>query len=173
MRMVFPNSTGRLLDEISTDVNAFFEAVMKENSDEKVDYAPLMDFEDRSDSYELSLDLPGVDPNDIHVDIEEDHVIIHGERHSPAQDDQNHRRRVERRFGAFRRVLRLPKQVDRDGVAANYEQGVLTVTVPKAAKNSRRIVVAHGAGSAPTPAANSDATSQQPSGHATDSPTAE
>ena len=142
MRMVIPNSTGRLLDEISTDVNAFFETMMKDHA-EKSDFVPLMDFEDQNEAYVLALDLPGVDHNDIEVDVEEDHVIIHGQRHRPG-GEEGQRRRVERSFGAFRRVLRLPKQIDRDSVTAKFENGVLTVALPKAVKNKRRVVISHG-----------------------------
>jgi HSP20 family protein len=144
MRMVFPNTPGRLLDELSTDVNAFFESILGEDAPHKSDYAPPLDFEDRADAYELSIDLPGVDPNEIHVDVEDGHVAIQGTRSYRKEASPEVRRRVERSFGAFRRAIRLPKLVNKDDIVAKYEHGVLTVTLPKAAKRSHRVVVSHG-----------------------------
>ena len=141
MRMVFPNTTGRLLDEISTDVNAFFESILGEESPNKVDFSPPMDFEDRADAYEFSLDLPGVDPEAIHVDIEDDQVAVHGTRLRNHEQKSETRCRVERPFGSFRRVVRLPKLVDKDAIVAKCEHGVLTVTLPKAVTSARRVPV--------------------------------
>ena len=143
MRMVFPNTPGRLLDELSTDVNAFFESILGEEGPSKSDFSPLIDFEDRDGVYELSIDLPGVEPDQIHVDVEDDYVAIHGTRAPKAEPTPESRRRIERTFGSFRRVVRLPKLVDKDAIEAKYEHGVLTVTLPKAAKSARRVVVEH------------------------------
>ena len=143
MRMVFPSTSGRWLDELSTDMNAFFESILGEQSPTKSDFSPSMDFEDRAGAYELSIDLPGVEPDQIHVDVEDDSVAIHGAREPKAAPNADGRYHIERTFGSFRRVVRLPKLVDKDAIVAKYEHGVLTVTLPKAAKSARRVVVAH------------------------------
>ncbi|MFK8112660.1 MAG: Hsp20/alpha crystallin family protein [Rubripirellula sp.] len=154
MRMVIPHTTGRLLDELSSDVNAFFESILgEEDSQAKHSFAPRLDFEDRDDSYELAIDLPGMKPEDIHVDVEDDHVAIHGIRHdaqAAAKSDVAGKapsnRRVERVYGEFRRTVQLPKAVNKDAVVASYEHGVLTVKLPKVAKEgSRRVNVTPGA----------------------------
>ena len=141
MRMVFPNTPSRLLDELSCDVNSLFESIMRDEGSPKADFSPAMDFEDRSDAYELTIDLPGIDPELINVDVEDDHVAIHGTREVAGEADPEHRRRIERSFGSFRRAVRLPKPVDKEAIVANYEHGVLTVTLPKAIKASRRVPV--------------------------------
>lgn len=143
MRMVFPNNSSRLLDELSCDLNSFFESIMSDEASPKSDFSPAMDFEDRSDAYELSLDVPGIDPDLIHVDVEDDLVCVHGTRATPSEADPKHRRRIERSYGSFRRAVRLPKPVDKEAIVAKYEHGVLTVTLPKAIKAARRVPVNH------------------------------
>ena len=143
MRMVFPNTSSRLLDELSCDVNSFFESIMGDDSSPKTDFSPAMDFEGRNEAYELSIDLPGIDPDLIHVDVEDEHVCVHGTRPTPREADPKHRRRIERSFGSFRRAVRLPKPVDKESIVAKYEHGVLTVTLPKAVKAARRVPVNH------------------------------
>ena len=142
MRMVFPHSTGRLLDELSSDFNSFFDSILNdEPSNEKVGFSPRMDFEELDDSYRFAMDVPGVDPDEIHVDMEDNHVVVHGTRHPTWEESTEGHRRSERLFGTFKRTLRLPKLVDKDGIKADYSHGVLTVTIPKAEKQTRRITV--------------------------------
>lgn len=150
MRMVFPNGTSRLLDELSTDFNTFFESIMGEDTTtEKVGYTPRMDFEELEDHFRFAIDVPGVAPEDIHVDVEDDHVAVHGTRHQVWDDSSNGRRRTERVFGDFKRLVRLPSGIDKDSVAADYAHGVLTVTIPKSKKESRRVTISN-ADSIPT-----------------------
>lgn len=144
MRMVIPHGTGRLLNDLSSDMNALFESVLGEDSPKTPpEIVPLMDVEERADAYVLVIDLPGVQPDDIHVDLDDGRVSIHGVRKpSDPLPDGEGKRRVERSFGEFRRVFRLPKAIDQDAIVAHHELGVLTVTLPKAVKNaSRRIKV--------------------------------
>lgn len=151
MRMVFPTATGRLINDLATDMNTFVESVLgEEGSGKAPNYSPLMDIEETSEGYEFAFDLPGVKPDDIHVDLEEDRLTIHGTRFNAKEE----KRRIERTFGEFRRVLRLPETVDKDRIGADYEHGVLTVTLPKAAKKgATRIVVSQaGQPSAEAPA---------------------
>ena len=146
MRMVIPHSTGRLLDELSSDVNKFFETFLGEDGPiSKADHWPPMDFEERDDAYELAIDLPGMKSEDIHIDVENDHVSVHGTRHQLTQEHDERKRRIERSYGDFRRVIRLPKAFDKESVTASYEDGVLTVTLPKVAKDGpRRVEISHG-----------------------------
>jgi HSP20 family protein len=151
MRMVIPHSTGRLLNELSSDVNAFFESILGEELASTKQLTPPLDFEDRDDAYELTLDLPGLKADDIHIDVEEDHVLIHGTRQDLRQSGEaasgKPHRKVERLYGEFRRLVRLAKPVDKDAAVAHYENGVLSVTLPKLVKSgSRRIVVTPNAG---------------------------
>ena len=76
------------------------------------------------------LDLPGVNPaEDVTVEVEGRKLVVRGERKDQRPEESEGRRISEVRFGAFRRVVTLPKSVDGDAVTAAYDAGVLTVTV--------------------------------------------
>ncbi|MFE5339944.1 Hsp20/alpha crystallin family protein [Isoptericola sp. NPDC056578] len=76
------------------------------------------------------LDLPGVNPaDDVTVEVEGRKLVVRGERKDQRSEESEGRRISEVRFGAFRRVVTLPKAVDGDAVTASYDAGVLTVTV--------------------------------------------
>ncbi|MDO8147530.1 Hsp20/alpha crystallin family protein [Isoptericola sp. b515] len=76
------------------------------------------------------LDLPGIDPaEDVTVEIEGRKLVVHGERKDQRGEESEGRRVSEVRFGAFRRVVTLPKAVEADAVTASYDAGVLAVTV--------------------------------------------
>jgi HSP20 family protein len=144
--MVFPPATGRLINDLATDMNAFVESILSDDpSQASSGFSPAMDIEESDDGYEFALDLPGVKVDDIHVDVDEDRVTIHGVRHDARDKSTAGKRRVERNFGEFRRVVQLPKAVDRENIVAEYEDGVLWVKLPKAVKaGARRVVVSRG-----------------------------
>ncbi|MFD6136010.1 Hsp20/alpha crystallin family protein [Isoptericola sp. NPDC060257] len=76
------------------------------------------------------LDLPGVNPaEDVTVEVEGRKLVVRGERKDQRPEESEGRRISEVRFGAFRRVVTLPRAVDGDAVTASYDAGVLTVTV--------------------------------------------
>uniref|UniRef100_A0A0E0NBR6 SHSP domain-containing protein n=1 Tax=Oryza rufipogon TaxID=4529 RepID=A0A0E0NBR6_ORYRU len=82
----------------------------------------------------LAVDMPGVAPADVRVEVEDGNVLaISGERRRPAGDDGEGVKylRMERRMGKFMRKFPLPESADIDGVRAEYKDGVLTVTVNK------------------------------------------
>ena len=155
MRMVFPNPAARSFSDLATDVGALVESIFHESNEQPSSqrYTPQMDVEETDESFILSLDLPGVSPDDVHVDIEEHQVTIHGKRLAPETDESKKtRRRIERAYGDFRRVVKLPKNVEEEGISAGYDRGVLTVTLPKAKKlGSRRVEVSIGGESSDDP----------------------
>lgn len=97
-------------------------------------WSPALDVEERDDSYLVHLEVPGVKPEDIEVTMEEGMLTVSGERKFYDDRDEEGFRRVERRFGRFHRALRLPSPVAADKVEASYSDGILEITVPKAAE---------------------------------------
>ena len=94
-------------------------------------YPPVNVF-DASDAFVVKAELPGVKPDQIEINVEDDTLTIRGEREfaEPAKDAAYHRR--ERGEGQFRRVVRMPGRLANEQAKAQYRDGVLTVTVPKA-----------------------------------------
>jgi HSP20 family protein len=86
----------------------------------------------------VRLELPGVDvDNDVHVDVEDGRLVIHGERRDEHSEEENGRTVREVRYGSFRRSFNLPAHVTSDAVSASYHAGVLTVRVPGAYAGSQ------------------------------------
>jgi HSP20 family protein len=94
-------------------------------------WAPALDIAERPDAYLVTVELPGVKPEDLDITLESGVLTVQGERRfqDESQDQQWHR--VERRYGAFRRSITLPSQAQADKVEASFEHGVLHITVPK------------------------------------------
>ena len=97
------------------------------------DWAPKVDFAENKDAYVLKAEIPGIDPKEISVSLENDLLTIKGEKKQEKEEKDEHHYRVERSFGSFARTMRLPGAVDGGKVAAAFKNGVLTVTLPKAA----------------------------------------
>ncbi len=98
---------------------------------------PPVNVFDAGDAYVVKAELPGVTPDKIDIDVEDDSLTLRGERavSEPNREAAYHRR--ERGAGQFRRVVRVPGRLASDEARAEYRDGVLTVRLPKA-KEARR-----------------------------------
>ena len=110
--------------------------------DEIVDWSPAVDVHENADGFVLTADLPGVNPNDINVTMENGLLTIRGSRASEAAVEQKGYRRVERVSGKFLRRFSLPESANAEAVTAKTNHGVLTLTIPKRAEvQPRRIEI--------------------------------
>ncbi|MBK5092748.1 MAG: Hsp20/alpha crystallin family protein [Actinobacteria bacterium] len=94
-------------------------------------WAPAVDIYETEDSLVVEAELPGVDPKNIDVSVDEGVLSLKGERKLEKEVKEENYHRVERAYGMFQRSVRLPSDVDADAIKANYESGVLKVSVPK------------------------------------------
>lgn len=105
-------------------------------------FSPALDVEETEEAFTLHVELPGVDPEHVEVSLEENVLTIAGERRFYDEREAEGFRRIERHFGRFHRAVRLPDRVNAEGVTADYRDGLLTITVPKAEEaKPRRIQV--------------------------------
>lgn len=95
--------------------------------------APAVDVVEKAGAWAITAELPGLDEKAIDVSIAGDVLTLKGEKTETREEDDEGTHVSERRYGSFARSFRLPDGVDRDKVAANFANGVLTVTVPKLA----------------------------------------
>jgi HSP20 family protein len=96
-----------------------------------------LDLAETDHAFELRMDLPAVSGKDIDIRVHVNMVTISGERKEDEKEEKGKKwHRVERRTGKFARTVTLPCNVNEDEVAAHFERGVLSVTLPKA-KNAR------------------------------------
>lgn len=94
-------------------------------------WIPALDVYEREDRLELTLDLPGIDPDAVELTVEDSVLTISGIRESRSDVSEENYRRVERRYGSFARSLMLPPTADAEGIKASFDKGVLTIEVPK------------------------------------------
>ena len=94
-------------------------------------YTPRMNLAEADDHYELTVDLPGVKPEEVEVEYRNGELWISGERRQETEAKEKTFHRIERRYGSFRRVIRLG-DVDPDRIQAKHHDGVLHIELPKA-----------------------------------------
>ena len=105
-------------------------------------WTPAVDIKEEAQRYVITADVPGVEPKDIDITMENGVLTIKGERRSEASTDGNGYKRVERSYGGFYRRFSLPDTADSEGISARSEHGVLEVVIPKKeALQPRRIEV--------------------------------
>ena len=94
-------------------------------------WAPALDISERKDAYLVTVELPGVEADDLDITLEDGLLTIQGERHFAHDSSEQQFHRVERRYGAFRRSITLPAQVQAEQIEASFDNGVLQIVVPK------------------------------------------
>lgn len=115
-------------------------------------YLPAADVVVTDDDVTVVMDVPGLKPDDVTIELRDDVLTVRGERPVPYQtqsSDNGHHpkvwQRIERGFGKFERVLRLPAGLDPDTIGASMSDGVLTLHIPKPeARKPRRIEIGSG-----------------------------
>ena len=120
-------------------------------------WAPALDISERKDAYLVTVELPGVEADDLEITLEDGLLTIQGERQFTAESSEQQFHRVERRYGSFRRSITLPAHVMAEGIQASADNGVLQILVPKMEEaKPKRIQVRPGR--ATIPAASSEDT---------------
>ncbi len=132
-----PNRTVR---DLQREVDSIFDQFFGRGSDDDTStvWAPRTDLSETDDAFRIRLDVPGMTKDDIAINLQNNTLTVSGERSSERQEDGEEYVRVERAFGTFHRTFTLPDAVDPDRVEATYDEGVLTINVPKTEKSTRR-----------------------------------
>jgi HSP20 family protein len=100
-----------------------------------------VDLLERDDEYEVTVDLPGFEPDDVDVDVTEQMLQVAAEYEETEEDAEDNYLTRERRAESIRRSVRLPTAIDPDGATARMQNGVLTVTLPKASGGGTSVEV--------------------------------
>jgi HSP20 family protein len=103
-------------------------------------YAPAMDVRETDEAYIVEADVPGMKKDDVHIEVADNVLTIKGERKDEKEEKDKNYHRVERLFGSFARSVALPAGIDAGKVSAKFDNGVLTVTLPKPEERKPRRV---------------------------------
>ena len=131
--MPFGNGNMAPLEDLAREVDCLVQNIF-DPEDRAQKFTPFANLAETETSYELTLDLPGVDAEDVSVELNDGKLVIAGERKSDTAQSGKTFHRVERRYGKFRRVLSIPNPVNEDKITAEYRDGVLSVVLPKSEK---------------------------------------
>jgi HSP20 family protein len=108
-------------------------------------WTPAVDIFDTKDAIVLKAELPGLSPDDIDIELDDNVLTLKGERRFQEEVEEGRYHRLERAYGTFQRSVTLPQGVQADKVTAEFDLGVLTVRVPKAEEvRPRKVTVAAG-----------------------------
>ncbi len=94
-------------------------------------WAPPVDIYETEEELVVKADLPDVDPKDLDINVENNILTIRGERKFEKKVNEDNYLRVERSYGSFARSFTLANTVNPDAIKAEYQNGVLTLTLPK------------------------------------------
>ena len=129
----------REMTSLQSQVNRLVDSMW---SGRQESWVPAADVFDTAEAVVLKAELPGMNVDDIQIEVDDNVLSIKGERTFEEKVDDERYYRVERRYGSFQRSIALPQGCRTDDIAATYEDGILTVTVPKAeVEKPRRIEV--------------------------------
>lgn len=138
-----------VMRKMSQEMDHFFERMigrplgMPRWAQTRLNWTPQVEVAERDDQVVVCADLPGIRPEDVHIEVRHDKLKIEGERHEERQWQEQEFRRSERLYGHFYREIPLPDGVDPDAAAAQMRDGVLEITVPVVPekKHGRRLDV--------------------------------
>jgi HSP20 family protein len=95
-------------------------------------WVPATDVSEDANSIQITMELAGVNPEDVRISLENNVLTIRGEKRQEDEENDERVHRIERIYGMFERTFVLPNTMDPDRIEAQYENGVLTVSIPKA-----------------------------------------
>jgi len=96
-------------------------------------YRPQIDISGDANSYQISLEVPGLTESDMSLEVKGDVLVIKGQKEESSETKDKHYYRVERSYGSFQRTLALPDDADADEIKANLDKGVLKLEIPRRA----------------------------------------
>jgi HSP20 family protein len=123
-----------LQDEMSLLLGDFFGVDKHAEETRFIRWSPRVDIVEQDGGYELVADLPGLKKEDIKIEIEDNMLTLRGEKKLEEEKKDRNYRLSERYYGEFVRTFALPENVNRDGIVAEFKDGVLTLEIPKTEK---------------------------------------
>jgi HSP20 family protein len=124
------------LSEVQNEVRRLFQELIHQpwgshSVSTATGWQPCCDIAETDAAIIVEVELPGVEYNDVHIEVDGDVLRISGERHATVEHQERQYYRTERSYGHFERRLPLPAAVDREGIRAQFQAGIVIITLPK------------------------------------------
>lgn len=100
---------------------------------------PAVDIAEKEKSFEVTAELPGLDPNNVEVTLRNGNIVISGEKHEQSEESSKDFYVKERQYGSFERAFPIPDDVDTSKIDATFKNGILNVTMPKKAEAQKPV----------------------------------
>jgi HSP20 family protein len=120
-----------VLNQLQRELGRFREGDEGSSRIATAEWAPAVDIKEEQDRFVIHADIPGVNPEDIDVNMENGVLTIKGEKNTEAKTEKDNYKRVERIYGSFYRRFSLPETANNDAISAKAKNGVLEVVIPK------------------------------------------
>ncbi len=133
------------VNELQREMNRFFDTLMPrtvaDDSEKNLwNFVPAAELVDTPEAIHIKLEVPGIDPNNIDIEVTAEAVSIRGERKSENKTEEKGVTRTEFRYGQFHRVIPLPVRINNTNAKADYKDGILTLDLPKVEEEKNRVV---------------------------------
>ena len=129
------------VNSLQRDMNRLFDALEPMQESTKQSFIPLAEMLETEDKIYLKVEIPGMEPNDINIRVTRDSVMISGERQTESRWHQNKTVHSEFSYGKFSRVISLPTSVNNNDVKGDYQNGIVTLELPKAKQEDHSVKV--------------------------------
>ncbi len=139
--MAIQNEMNRMFDQFFNDP---FTLLSVPTLRSVSDFMPRIDVSETETAMQVTAELPGMDEKDIQLSLENDSLIISGEKKNDVEEKGKNFHRVERSYGSFQRIVPLVSEIQSDKVEATFRNGVLNINLPKtpaAAKQAHKIEI--------------------------------
>lgn len=129
------------IDNLQKEMNRMFDSLAPRDTDRLGSaFVPAAEMEETPDAVHLKLEVPGMEAKNIDIQVSAEAVSISGERKSESKTEEKGMTRSEFSYGSFRRVIPLPTRVENTNVNAEYKDGILNLTLPKAEEEKNKVV---------------------------------
>ncbi len=129
--MLYRMTTGAPIFGLRREIDRLFDDTFARNSSS---FTPAVDLKENDKEIRLELELPGMKPEDVEITAENGVLTVRGEKQEERKEGEDNRYQViERVYGTFLRTFQLPQGVDEDQIKAEFNNGVLSLHIPKAA----------------------------------------
>ena len=121
-------------DYVPTSWNSLLDTFMNEpvlSGSKEFKFMPSVDIVENAEAFEVHVAVPGMKKDDFRLEIEDENLIISGERKWKDEQKEKNFHRVETQFGSFKRTFTLPKNVNVEAISATYKDGILEIEIPK------------------------------------------
>lgn len=120
--------------------DSFFERKTTRTAGEEREWVPSLDISETKGDLVVKAELPGIDPKEIDISLNEGILTIKGEKRQEKEEKEEGYHLVERNYGSFTRSIRLPREIQNEKISASYKDGVLRITLPKTEEAKKKEV---------------------------------